>query len=130
MTKSREVNKLKYLLKIKISRWRNFNTVASSHAVSLAKKKDSCIVISIRGGESFKFWNAYIEVLFVIQTFFSLTQALDMEQKCCRCEWVTKYKCLKYFTFVCNICTKVREDRENYSKEEKLVEKSENCDGN
>ena len=47
MRKSRDVNKLKYLLKIKIPRRRNFNTVASSHSISFAKNKVSCDVINI-----------------------------------------------------------------------------------
>ena len=34
------------------------------------------------------------------------------------------------FTFVCNICSKFREDHEIYNKEEKLIGKCENCGGN
>ena len=45
-----------------------------------------------------------------------------MEGKC-KCDRVTKYKCLECFTFVCNICSKVREDHKNYSEEEKLIGK-------
>ena len=51
-----------------------------------------------------------------------------MEGKCRKCERGTKYKFLECFTFVSNICSKVREDHENYSKEEKLTGKCENCD--
>ena len=42
-----------------------------------------------------------------------------MEGKCCKCEWMTKHKCLE----------KVIEDHENSSEEEKLIGKCENCDG-
>ena len=52
-----------------------------------------------------------------------------MEGKCCKYERVTKYKCLECFTFVCNICSKIREDHDIY-EEEKLIGKCENCDGN
>ena len=52
-----------------------------------------------------------------------------MEGKCCKYERVTKYKCLECFTFVCNICSKFREDHDIY-EEEKLIGKCENCDGN
>ena len=63
MEKLHDVNKLKYLLKIKIPRRRNFNTLPSchSHSISFAKNKVSCVVINIRGGEFFKFWNAYFK---------------------------------------------------------------------
>ena len=74
MINLRDVNKLKYLLKVKIDRWRNFNNVLSSHSMSFAKSKVSCIDINIRGRESFKFCNAFAEVLFAIQTFFSPIQ--------------------------------------------------------
>ena len=47
-----------------------------------------------------------------------------------KCEGVTKYKCLECFTFVCNICSKFREDHDICNKEEKLNGKCENCDGN
>ena len=40
-----------------------------------------------------------------------------------KCEGVTKYKCLECFTFVCNICSKFREDHDIYNKEEKLTGK-------
>ena len=53
-----------------------------------------------------------------------------MEGNCRKCERVTKYKCLECFTFVCMICSKFREDHDKYSKEEKLIGKCENCDGN
>ena len=46
----------------------------------------------------------------------------DMEGKCCKYERVTKYKCLE--------CLKFREDHDIYNKEEKLIGKCENCDGN
>ena len=46
-----------------------------------------------------------------------------------KCEGVTKYKCLKCFTFVCNICSKFR-DQNIYNEEENLTGKYENCDGN
>ena len=45
-------------------------------------------------------------------------------------EGVTNYKCLDCFTFVCNICSKFREDHDVYNEEEKLIGKCENCDGN
>ena len=45
-----------------------------------------------------------------------------MEGKCCKYERVTKYKCLE--------CLKFREDHDIYNKEEKLIGKCENCDGN
>ena len=47
-----------------------------------------------------------------------------------KCEGVTKYKCLEWFNFVCNICSKFREDCDIYNKEEKLIGKYENCDRN
>ena len=47
-----------------------------------------------------------------------------------KCEGVTKYKCLECYTFVCNICSKFREDRDIYNEEEKWIGKCENCDGN
>ena len=53
-----------------------------------------------------------------------------MEDKCCKCERVTKYQCLECFIFVCNICSKFWENHDNFSEEEKLVRKCENCDGN
>ena len=53
-----------------------------------------------------------------------------MEGKCCKCDWVTKYKCLECFIFVCNICSKVGEDHENYNEKEKLIGKDEKCDVN
>ena len=43
---------------------------------------------------------------------------------------MTKYKCLECFIFVCNICSKVGEDHENYNEKEKLIGKDEKCDGN
>ena len=43
---------------------------------------------------------------------------------------MTKYECLECFTFVWNICSKFREDHDIYNKEEKLIGKCENCDGN
>ena len=48
----------------------------------------------------------------------------------CKCEGVTKYKYLECFTFVCNICSKFREDHDIYNEEEKLIGKCENCDRN
>ena len=54
----------------------------------------------------------------------------DVERKCCKIERVTKYNCLEYFTFVCNICSTFRDDHDVYNKEEKLIGKWENCDGN
>ena len=45
-------------------------------------------------------------------------------------EGVIKYKCLECFTFVCDICSKFREDHNIYNEEEKLIGKQENCDGN
>ena len=53
-----------------------------------------------------------------------------MEGKCCKYERMTKYECLECFTFVWNICSKIREDHDIYNKEEKLIGKCENCDGN
>ena len=53
--------------------------------------------------------------------FHSYSSA-DMEGKCCKYERVTKYKCLE--------CLKFREDHDIYNKEEKLIGKCENCDGN
>ena len=53
-----------------------------------------------------------------------------MEGKCCKYERMTKYECLECFTFVWNICSKIREDHDIYDKEEKLIGKCENCDGN
>ena len=53
-----------------------------------------------------------------------------MEGKCCKYELLTKYKYLGCFTFVCNICSKVREDHKHYSEKEMSIEKCENCDGN
>ena len=47
-----------------------------------------------------------------------------MEGKCSKCERVTKHKCLECFARKC------REDHDNYSEEEKLIGKCENCDGN
>ena len=47
-----------------------------------------------------------------------------------KCEGVTKYECLECFTFVCNICSKFREDHNIYNEEEKLIGKCENRDGN
>ena len=41
-----------------------------------------------------------------------------------KCEGVTKYKCLECFTFVCNICSKFREDHDIYNEEEKLAGQS------
>ena len=31
-------------------------------------------------------------------------QSVDIEEKCCKCEQVTKYECLEWFTFDCNFC--------------------------
>ena len=45
-------------------------------------------------------------------------------------EGVTKYKCSEWFLFVCNTCTKFREDYDIYNEEEKLIGKYENCGGN
>ena len=47
-----------------------------------------------------------------------------------KCEEVTKYECLECFTFVCNICSKFKENHDIYNEEEKLIGKYENCDGN
>ena len=47
-----------------------------------------------------------------------------MEGRCRKCERVTKYKCLAWFA------QKFRKEHDNYSEEEKLIGKSENCDGN
>ena len=47
-----------------------------------------------------------------------------MEGKC-KFERVTKYKFLECFAFVCNICSKVREDHENNGEETK--KKKKNC---
>ena len=47
-----------------------------------------------------------------------------MEGKC-KFERVTKYKFLECFAFVCNICSKVREDHENNGEEAK--KKKKNC---
>ena len=45
-----------------------------------------------------------------------------MEGKC-KFERVTKYKFLECFAFVCNICSKVREDHENNGEEAKKKKK-------
>ena len=55
---------------------------------------------------------------------FQSYSSTDMEGKCGKCEWVTKHKCLECFARKC------REDHDNYSEEEKLIGKCENCDGN
>ena len=47
----------------------------------------------------------------------------DVERKCCKIERVTKYNCLEYFTFVCNICSTFRDDHDVYNEEEKLIGK-------
>ena len=47
-----------------------------------------------------------------------------MEGKCCKCERVTKYKCLACFA------QNFREDHASYSEEEKLTRKCYNYDGN
>ena len=57
------------------------------------------------------------------------SSAADMEGKCSKCERVTKYKCLECFSFICNVCSKVSEDHEKYSEEDKLIGKCEQCDG-
>ena len=45
-------------------------------------------------------------------------------RKCCKCERVSKYKCLACFA------QKFRDDHGSYREEEKLIEKCDNCDGN
>ena len=49
---------------------------------------------------------------------FQFCSNADMEGKC-KFERVTKYKFLECFAFVCNICSKVREDHENNGEEAK-----------
>ena len=61
---------------------------------------------------------------------FSVLFKCRYGRKMRKCEGVTKYKCLECFTFVCNICSKFREDHDIYNEEEKLTGKCENCDGN
>ena len=61
---------------------------------------------------------------------FSVLFKCRYGRKMHKCEGVTKYKCLECFTFVCNICSKFREDHDIYNEEEKLIGKCENCDGN
>ena len=39
-------------------------------------------------------------------------------------------KWLECFTFVCNICSKFREDHDNYSEDKKFIGKYKNFDGN
>ena len=89
----------------KILRRINFNTVGSSHSISVAKKNVSCVVINIRVGEFFEF----------------RISVADMEGKCQKYAQVIKYNCLECFTFVCNICSKIREHHDKYSEKEKLI---------
>ena len=116
------MNKLKYLLIIKIPRWRNFNTIASSHSILFAKNKVNCIVINIRDGVFLSLKCLYWSFICYSNIYQSYS-SVDMEEKCHKREWVTKYKCLECFA------QKLR-DHDNYSEEEKLIRKWENCDGN
>ena len=61
---------------------------------------------------------------------FSVLFKCRYSRKMHKCEGVTKYKCLECFTFVCNICSKFKEDHDIYNDEEKLIGKCEDCDGN
>ena len=45
----------------------------------------------------------------------------DMEGKCRKYVQVIKYNCLECFTFVCNICSKIREHHDKYREKEKLI---------
>ena len=54
---------------------------------------------------------------YLLFKYFSVLLSADMEGKCCKCERVTKYKCLACFA------QNFREDHASYSKEEKLTRK-------
>ena len=117
-------------MKIKIARWRNFNTFASSHSISFAKNKVSCVAISASKVKSYSNFEMPILKCYSPFRYFSVLFKCRYGRKMRKCEGVTKYKCLECFTFVCNVCSKFREDHDIYHKEEKLIGRCENCDGN
>ena len=59
-------------------------------------------------------WFKYnFKIIIIFQSYSSAY----MEGKCCKFEWVTKYKCLACFG------KNFREDHDNYSEEEKCIGK-------
>ena len=88
----------------------------------LLKIKSAALLFNIKSAELFEFWNANIEVYSPFK-HFSIQFKCRYGRKMCKCEGVTKYKCLEWFTFVCNIFSEFREDHDIYKEEEKLIGK-------
>ena len=109
MKKLYDVNKLKYLLKIKIPIWR-ISILSHCHTpYRLLKIKSVALLFKQKRRRVFQILKCIPMLKFYSPfNYFSVLFKCRYEGKWYKREWVTKYKCLECFIFVCNIYSKFR----------------------